>query len=149
MPILGNWEVTVIEKATLVSRFLLWTATTRRELTFENNGNSFNRPNQICNPTVGQSVAEPVVQYVVFRAPPAGELGNASRTPVSGPGLRQYRLLRDQAFPFAVREGMRLDFRTEFFNLFNHPQFGLPVQTSTVRGFQCTGNLRRGQFYSE
>jgi hypothetical protein len=24
------------------------------------------------------------------------------------------------------REGMRLDFRTEFFNLFNHPQWGTP-----------------------
>jgi hypothetical protein len=26
----------------------------------------------------------------------------------------------------AVREGMRVDFRAEFFNLLNHPQFGAP-----------------------
>ncbi len=27
---------------------------------------------------------------------------------------------------FVLSEGMRLDFRAEFFNLFNHPQFGNP-----------------------
>jgi hypothetical protein len=27
---------------------------------------------------------------------------------------------------FVPREGMRVDFRTEFFNLFNHAQFGTP-----------------------
>jgi hypothetical protein len=29
-------------------------------------------------------------------------------------------------FLLPYREGLRLDFRAEFFNLFNHAQFGLP-----------------------
>ena len=34
-----------------------------------------------------------------------------------------FSIIKHFALP---REGMRLDFRTEFFNLFNHPQFGSP-----------------------
>jgi hypothetical protein len=36
---------------------------------------------------------------------------------------------------FVPREGMRLDFRAEFFNLFNHPQFGSPGGNGTGADF--------------
>jgi hypothetical protein len=29
---------------------------------------------------------------------------------------------------------MRIDFRTEFFNLFNHPQFGVPGEAGNASG---------------
>jgi hypothetical protein len=38
-------------------------------------------------------------------------------------------------FPLSFREGMRLDFRAEFFNLFNHAQFGLPVSDVSSSNF--------------
>jgi hypothetical protein len=59
-----------------------------------------------------------------FAAPPAGELGNANRTPLSGPDFvnTDFSIIKH----FIPREGMRVDFRTEFFNLFNHAQFGTP-----------------------
>ena len=58
---------------------------------------------------------------------PSGELGNANRTPVSGPGFANtdFSLIKHFVLPF--RESMRLDFRAEIFNLFNHPQFGSPA----------------------
>ena len=59
-----------------------------------------------------------------FSQPASGELGNANRTPLSGPDFinTDFSIIKH----FVPREGMRLDFRTEFFNLFNHPQFGAP-----------------------
>ena len=58
-----------------------------------------------------------------FEDAPAGELGNSSRTPLYGPRFvnTDFSIIKD--FPLAFREGMGLQFRAEFFNLFNHPQF--------------------------
>jgi hypothetical protein len=60
-----------------------------------------------------------------FSQPAPGELGNAPRTPLSGPGFvnTDFSVIKH----FVPREGMRIDFRAEFFNLFNHPQFGNPI----------------------
>jgi len=84
-----------------------------------------NRPNQTCNPTSGNSTLAQFFMTSCFAAPPAGELGNASRTPLSGPDFvnTDFSIIKHFMLP---REGTRLDFRTEFFNLFNHAQFGLP-----------------------
>ena len=59
-----------------------------------------------------------------FTQPAPGQLGNANRTPLSGPDFvnTDFSVIKH----FVPREGMRVDFRTEFFNLFNHPQFGAP-----------------------
>jgi hypothetical protein len=46
-----------------------------------------------------------------------------------GPGKNNLDLGVHRSFPIPVRETMRLEFRAEAFNLFNHPQFGLPGTT--------------------
>ncbi|PYX87430.1 MAG: hypothetical protein DMG68_11725 [Acidobacteria bacterium] len=80
-----------------------------------------------------------------FAAPPAWGFGNEARVDSSlrSNGLRN--------FDFAVfkkttiTERMGLEFRTEFFNLFNHPQFGFPGTNfiaGTSNGFgQVTSQL--------
>ena len=45
-----------------------------------------------------------------------------------------------RAFPLGFREGLRVLFRSEFFNLFNHPNLGLPAAT--------IGNSNFGQITS-
>jgi hypothetical protein len=57
--------------------------------------------------------------------PATGELGTAPRAPVYGPRFvnTDFSVIKD--FPLSFREGMNLQFRAEFFNLFNHPQFYL------------------------
>ena len=47
-----------------------------------------------------------------------------NRTPASGPNFINTDFSVMKHFP--VRENFRIDFRSEFFNLFNHAQFGLP-----------------------
>ena len=49
---------------------------------------------------------------------------------------------------FVPREGWRVDFRAEFFNLFNHPQFGAPGYDGIRRGLQYSA-VRRDQLHGE
>jgi hypothetical protein len=122
--LLGGWETTVIEKVTSGFPIFIVDSNNASGVNFENNGNSLTRPNQTCNPAAGSTSLGQWFNTSCFSAPAAGELGTAGRTPVSGPGFvnTDFSVIKH----FAVREGMRLDFRLEFFNLFNHPQFGQP-----------------------
>jgi hypothetical protein len=122
--VLGNWELTVIEKATSGFPVFIVDSNNSSGVNFENNGNSLMRPNQVCNPTSGSSSLSEFFNTACFVQPPAGELGNASRTPLSGPDFVNTDFSAIKHFVF--RENMHLDFRAEFFNLFNHAQFGLP-----------------------
>jgi hypothetical protein len=104
---------------------------------FENNGNSLNRPDLVGNPNRGggggtcpDRVHTTAAWFnpCAFAPAAGGELGDASRTPLSGPGFvnTDFSLIKQFRLPW---EGMGLSFRAEFFNLFNHPQFALPVQS--------------------
>jgi hypothetical protein len=52
--------------------------------------------------------------------------GNASRNSLFGPGRTNWDMSLFKNF--VIREQMRFEFRAEAFNVFNHPQFGLPNQ---------------------
>ena len=68
-----------------------------------------------------------------FVAPPPGQLGNAGRVPVVGPDFvnTDFSVIKQ----FTLHEEVGLQFRAEFFNLFNHAQFGLPVNDVSAAGF--------------
>src|SRR5437879_11327911 len=63
-----------------------------------------------------------------------GHLGNASRVPVYCPDFvnTDFSVIKQFTLPW---ENMGLNFRAEFFNLFNHAQFGLPVNDVRAPGF--------------
>jgi hypothetical protein len=63
------------------------------------------------------------INSAAFTPPPAGEFGNAPRNFVRGFGAWQLDLAvrRD----FRLTERLKLQFRAEAFNIFNHPSFGL------------------------
>jgi len=135
--LLGNWQVTVIEKITSGFPVPLIDSNNESGVYFQNgNGDNWNRPNQVagCNP---YSVNHSQLQYVnaaCFVAPPVGELGDASRVPVFGPDFvnTDFSVIKQFALPW---ENMGLNFRAEFFNLFNHPQFGNPGNDLNAPGF--------------
>jgi hypothetical protein len=60
-------------------------------------------------------------------AAPAGEFGTAPRDLLTGPGTWQLDL--GAAKKFSLWEWGRLEFRSEFYNIFNHPQLGPPQAT--------------------
>ena len=62
-----------------------------------------------------------------FKVPAFGTLGNLSRNALTGPAFQNvdFALLKD----FRIHEALALQFRAEFFNIFNHTNFGNPVAT--------------------
>jgi hypothetical protein len=121
--VFGGWQVNVIEKATSGFPLFLVDSNNQSGVNFEWNGTPLNRPDQICNPKLSHPTVSEWFNTSCFVAPPVGELGNASRAPVSGPRFVNTDF---SAFKnFRIGESYNIQFRSEFFNLFNHAQFGL------------------------
>ena len=139
---LGDWQATLIERISSGFPVPLIDSLNESGTTFNSGGNdnNYNRPDQIPNCNTNPS-NHPNYQYInpkCFAIPQAqvldpntgavlvpGKLGDAARVPVSGPDfvnsdfsvIKQFRLPRE----------IGLNFRAEFFNLFNHPQYGSPI----------------------
>jgi hypothetical protein len=145
--ILGNWKLNVIEKVT--SGFpLFMTASNNGPFSgsgvyFNWNGASLNRPDEVGDPNkpgpMGGRTDCPAQVHTLahwfnpcaFKDAAPGELGNSGRTPLYGPRFvnTDFSVIKD--FPLPFREGMDLQFRAEFFNLFNHAQFFLAGTSAT------------------
>ena len=133
--ILGNWQVNLIERAESgFPLFVVDSANTGPTFdatpTAGNTGEyfnydffSFNRPDIVGDPNGPHCLPGTVFNTCAFAHAPAGELGIAPRAPVYGPRFvnTDFSIIKD--FPLSWREAMKLQFRAEFFNLFNHPQF--------------------------
>ena len=136
--LLGGWQLTLIEKITSGFPVPLIDTFNNSGVPFNNggNGNNYNRPNQVsgCNAYSGDHSTNHWINAACFPKATAGELGNASRVPVTGPGFvnSDFSLIKQFALPW---ENMGLNFRAEFFNLFNHPQFGMPNNDINAGGF--------------
>jgi len=92
------------------------------------NAGTFNRPNVV----PGQSISLPASQRTpdhwfntaAFSQPAPYTFGDAGRDIIPGPGNEVIDLALHKRF--AITERLGLEFRTEGFNVFNHPNFGIP-----------------------
>jgi hypothetical protein len=75
-----------------------------------------------------------------FSVEPAGFIGNVPRNFLRGPGYddADISLVKDTAVGFLGDQG-EVEFRSEFFNITNHPNFSLP--TNTVSAGSCGGSV--------
>ncbi|MGH9785748.1 MAG: carboxypeptidase regulatory-like domain-containing protein, partial [Terriglobia bacterium] len=80
------------------------------------------------NPVTGK--VEKYFDDTAFVLPPSGTLGNLARNTITGPGMAQFDFSMKKRFQ--VTERIRLDFRSEFFNLFNRVNFDFPARAQTV-----------------
>jgi hypothetical protein len=71
---------------------------------------------------------------------PVSRFGNLGRNSITGPGFHNtdVSLMKDTVFA----EKIRLQFRAELFNLFNHPNFGQPGNVVGTPGFGRITNTR-------
>ena len=76
-----------------------------------------------------------------FTEAPLGQIGNAPRTICCGPGTAHLDFAVHKLID--LRDGPRLEFRTEFFNLFNHTQFLNPV--GNISDGTAFGQVNRAQ----
>jgi hypothetical protein len=124
--ILGNWQINVIERISSGFPVFLITSNNSSGVNLTNNGNNLNRPDQTCSAKASSPTLNKWFNTQCFTDAAAGELGTAPRAPVYGPDFVNTDFSIIKRIPLSFREGADLDFRAEFFNLFNHAQFGLP-----------------------
>ncbi len=136
--LVGGWQVTLIERASSGFPVPLIDSNNQSGVSFNTGGNSnnWNRPDQVANCSVysANHGAHQWINPACFIAPAAGQLGDAQRVPVVGPDFvnSDFSLIKQFALP---RKDMGLNFRAEFFNLFNHPQYGMPINDINEAGF--------------
>ena len=84
------------------------------------------RPNQLRDGNLPRSQRTPAHWFDVnaFVAPSGFAFGNAGRNVLTGPGQNVFDWLLSKEF--RLTEMQRLEFRAEFFNTFNHPNFAQP-----------------------
>jgi hypothetical protein len=135
--IFGGWQVNVIEKATSGFPLFVVDGANGSGVNFFWNATPLNRPDMVGDPNKGGQVAanptcvaparvhtlENWFNPCAFAHAQAGELGNAARAPLYGPRFvnTDFSALKN----FRLHEGYTLQFRAEFFNLFNHAQYYL------------------------
>jgi hypothetical protein len=130
----GNWELT----STVVARtgFPVNVLINRSSADVPDGNTADQRPDLVpgvpLTPPGGSTIAE-WINPAAFAVPAPGTFGDAPRDLARGPGAWQIDMGIGKQIPLTER--VRLEFRAEFFNIFNHPQYGLPQATFGVPGF--------------
>lgn len=106
------------------------------------------RPNLIpgVNPYLNNDRS--LLNPAAFAIPEPGTFGDLPRNALRGPGFQQFDLIFNKRFP--ITETVRIEFRTEIFNVFNHANFALPSSALNV-GLPALGSagLQPGQAYTQ
>lgn len=139
--IIGGWQLSGINTANSGMPVNVYyspsTANDVTGLTAEYRGQAILRPNVSCTGGVNQSTAQSLLTYFAgctFTTPsPNDPFGNLSRNAFRGPSFEQWDLAVNKNIP--ITEKVRLQFRSEFFNVLNHTNFGPPNQQSNSTAF--------------
>jgi len=105
------------------------------------------RPNLVGNPHLSNPGPDSWFNTSAFAISPYGTFGNAGRNILTGPGFSSVdvSVIKNTS----IREGLNLQFRAEFFNLLNSPNFFLPdgfLGSPAFGRVLAAGTPRRLQF---
>ncbi len=162
----GGWELLSISSISSGSPFTIYSGV--QQTGYGNSG--VDRPDQIAKPSLstsrkvhedyfGRGIDNPSfflipVNIAGGSGPNHGRFGTVGRNTFRGPGFKNFdfALIKDTAFGTRKSgvELVDLQFRSEFFNLFNIVNMGLPANTVTGSGFgeisKTAGTSRQIQF---
>ncbi|MGA7240242.1 MAG: TonB-dependent receptor, partial [Bryobacteraceae bacterium] len=142
--LLGGWELNTINTAHTGTPLNVYytpaTANAVSGLSNDYRGQPFLRPN-VSGSSTSQNKSQLVNTYFAgytFTTPPANApFGNLGRNAFRSPGFEQWDMAVDKTFHFGERA--KLQFRSEFFDLPNHTNFGIP---NTNFGASAFGTIR-------
>lgn len=133
--ILGNWEAGGILTVASGTPF---TVLVQGDPLGENNTDPYQFPDRVsgsgCSNPVNPQNANGYVKLNCFVAPnPSNRLGSAGRNSVIGPGLidMDFSLFKNIPVP-KISEAFKAQFRAEFFNVFNRPNFTSPNDNRVI-----------------
>jgi hypothetical protein len=150
--VIGGWELNAINFAnTGIPLNVFYAPSAANDVTglatnSEYRGTAILRPNitgNVSDRTRDQQIAQyfgPAIGQTgsVFSLPTAdAPFGNLGRNAFRAPGLEQWDLGINKSF--SLTEQMRLQFRSEFFNLLNHTNPGIPNQQANSTAFGSIG----------
>ena len=128
--VLGDWQISGIVTLQSGAPFSIYSSGDRAAgATQGPTGNAFADlvgDLTVTQGTRGQRIARYFNTSAVAQAAP-GTFGTLGRNVLRGPGFMNTDMGVSRAFSLPFREGLKLSFRTEFFNLFNRPHIGFGV----------------------
>jgi len=138
--ILGGWETNSINTANTGTPInVFYGPSTANDVTGLSNdyrGEAFLRPN-VSGSAASQSSSQMLntyfAGYTFTTPPPSAPFGDLGRNAFRAPGLEVWDLAVDKKFRITERVG--LQFRSEFFNVLNHTNFGVPDTKTTDAAF--------------
>jgi hypothetical protein len=138
--IAGGWELNSINTANTGNPLnVYYSPSSANDVTGLSNdyrGENFLRPN-VTGASISQSKGAMVnnyfAGYTFTTPPPYAPFGNLSRNAFRAPNFEQWDLAADKNFH--IWESTQLQFRSEFFNVLNHTNFGIPNTMSTSSAF--------------
>jgi hypothetical protein len=144
--VLGGWEISTMSAARSgLPTNVIYTPSTTMDVTgrlAEWRGGAQQRPNLVGDPR-RPSGADMVRQYwnrAAFALPPVhSPFGNLGRNAFRGPNFWQWDAGVNKRFALGFREGMALQFRSEFFNILNRSNFLWPVNDIQNAAFGTIG----------
>ena len=125
--LLGGWQVATILTANSGAPLSAYVSGRNAPDMSRNAG--VQRPDLVAGRSVKSIVTGNPNQYfdpTAFYLPPAGFYGNAGRNILIGPGLLNFDFSLQKSTPLPIREGSRLEFHADFFNLLNRANFANP-----------------------
>jgi hypothetical protein len=128
--ILGDWQVNGITTFMSNTPFTVYDSTdvSLQGGAPEISGFSSNRPNLVGDPNSGPHTPDQWFNKSAFQQlnpfTQAGQFGNAGRNIVNGPAYQQWDFSAIKNLQ--IHETKTIQFRAEFFNIFNHANFQLP-----------------------
>ena len=138
--IIGNWQLNGIANLHSGRPYHI---NVSGDIANTRNRNGYMRADQVGDPHLGSPTPERWFNTEAFQAPAPFTFGNSGRHALRSDGVTNFDLSLFRDFDIPGREGMRLQFRAEAFNAFNHADFNIPVQNLSRTNFGVVTSTQR------
>jgi Carboxypeptidase regulatory-like domain len=131
--VFGGWEISGVTTLQSGTPFSVFNTSTD----FSGFNTFADRPDVVGTGQLHQNNSNPDAAFdttYFSKTPPTGRVGTSGRNQYYGPGLQNYNFALAKVFPLGT-ERIRLRFRTDFFNVFNHTNFANPQNNQSSSSF--------------